>query len=287
MSGRRAASFDALPAPLFFVVGAVSQYLGAALAVALFDRLGPVPVAWLRVAFSGVLLTAWRRPRPWQWSRSRAVAVALFGVALAAMNLCFYLAVERLPLGSAVAVEFTGPVAVAAYGARSRRGFAAVGLAAAGVLALADVRWQASAAGLGFALGAAALWAAYIVAGRRVAVSGNGLDGLAVSLLVGGLAVAPFGLVGLARAPAVDAAVIGGCALVGLASNVIPYGLDQVVLPRLRPSEFALLLALLPATAAVVGAVALGQLPRPLEALGIAAVCCAVLVGGRPAPAPG
>jgi inner membrane transporter RhtA len=290
-----------VPAPLFFIVGAISQYLGAALAVDLFSRLPPSAVAWLRVGFSGGVLWLWRlqrrhrrgaaprraagRRRPtgtsstgWSsWGRAERRAVVIFGAALAGMNLCFYLAVERLPLGTAVAIEFTGPIAVAAFGTRSARNVAGLGLASAGVLLLADVQWEASAAGVIAALAAAALWAVYIVVGSRVAGSVTGSDGLAWALLVGTVVISPFGVAGLvAGSPTL--AVVAACAVVGILSNVVPYSLDQLVLPRLSPSQFALLLSLLPATAAVVGAVLLGQHPTPPEVVGIALVIGAVLV---------
>lgn len=271
---------DAVPAPLFFVAGAVSQYIGAALAVALFERASPLLVAWLRVVSSGALLWLWRRPRWSAWSPAQRWAVAAFGVALASMNLCFYLAADRLPLGNAVAIEFTGPIAVAALGIRSVRNLAALGLAVAGVGLLADVGGRSSGFGVLMALSAAALWAAYIVLGRRVAGAVKGLDGLTWSSLIGALAIAPFGLAGVARS-ALSAGVLAGCVLVGLLSSVIPYGLDQVVLRRLSAGQFALLLALLPATAALVGAVVLRQVPRPAEAVGIGSVIVAVMVSQR------
>jgi inner membrane transporter RhtA len=309
---------DRFPAPLFFVVGGISQYLGAALAVDLFDRLPPSAVAWLRVAFSALVLWLWRArtsirrrrhvtanrrriavtcaenappdgtsSRPsgpssgWgSWPADVRRAVVVFGTALAGMNLCFYLAVARLPLGTAVAIEFSGPIVVAALGVRRLRSVVALALAVGGVLLLADVQWQASPLGVLAALGAATLWAVYILVGRRVALSVSGLDGLTWSLLVGALAISPFGVVGLATGRP-NAAVVVGCALVGVLSNVVPYSLDQLVLPRLRPSQFALLLSLLPATATLVGALLLGQRPVPAEFVGIAAVVAAVVVGSR------
>lgn len=280
MSARVSPRLDAVPAPLFFVAGAISQYVGAALAVVLFERISPVTVAWLRVASSGVVLWAWRRPRWRDWSPAQQREVAAFGVALALMNLCFYLAVDRLPLGTAVAIEFSGPIAVAVVGLRSIRNLVALSLAVVGVVLLADVRGRASPAGVALALGAATLWAAYIVLGRRVAGAVRGLDGLAWSSVLGAVAIAPLGLAGLHRGQP-SPSIVAGCVLVGLLSSVVPYGLDQVVLRRLSAGQFALLLALLPATAAVVGAVGLRQVPRPLEAVGIGAVIAAVVSSQR------
>jgi inner membrane transporter RhtA len=280
VSARVTPRLDALPAPFFFVAGAVSQYLGAALAVVLFDRVSPAEVAWLRVASSGVVLWAWRRPRWRAWSPPQQRAVAAFGVALALMNLCFYLAVDRLPLGTAVAIEFAGPIAVAVVGLRTMRNLAALALAVAGVLLLADVRGRASPLGVALALAAAVLWAAYIVLGRRVAEAVRGLDGLTWSSLLGAVAISPLGLAG-APGSELSLAVVAGCVLVGILSSVVPYGLDQVVLRRLSTGQFALLLALLPATATLVGAAVLGQVPRPLEAVGIGSVVAAVVLSQR------
>lgn len=273
---------DRVPASLFFVAGALSQYGGAALAVVLFPHLGPLAVAWLRVATAGVVLWLVRgRPRLGAWAPRRRGAVAAFGVTLAAMNLAFYLAVERLPLGNAVAIEFLGPIAVATWGARRARNVVALLLAVGGVALLAELQWSASPAGVLFALASAALWAGYILLGARVArgASGtaDGLDGLAWALLIGAAAITPAGVAGLALGEPTAARLLGSAA-VGLLSNLVPYGLDQVVLARLGPGEFALLLALLPATAAGVGALALGQWPAPAELAGIALVVAAVAV---------
>ena len=262
-------------------------------------------MAWLRVASSAALLRLGLRLWPgrravrrsvrqsarsavtastWSgWDRDLRRAVVVFGAALAGMNLCFYLAIERLPLGTAVAIEFSGPIVVAALWARSRRNLVAVGLAAVGVLLLADVQWEASAAGVVAALGAAALWAVYILAGGRVAGRVDGLEGLSWALLIGTLVIGPFGVAGLAAGdPSLPVvAVVAGCVLVGLLSNVVPYSLDQAVLPRLAPGQFALLLSLLPVTATVLGALLLGQRPGGAELVGIGLVVAALLARAR------
>jgi inner membrane transporter RhtA len=269
-----------VPAPALFVGGAVSQYAGAAIAVRSFDAVGAVGAAALRGIGAAVVLCAWRRP----W-RSAAVAgarglVLAFGLALTAMNTCFYLAAERLPLGTAVAIEFLGPVVVAAAGTRRRRDLAALALALGGVALLADVRWAGSPAGVGFALLAAALWAAYIVLGHAVAGTGAGVDGLAAGSALGALALLPIGAPAIAPAldrPGVLAAGLG----VGVLSSVVPYALDQVVLARMGRSAFALLLSLLPATATAVGLVALGQVPTLGEAIGIGLVVLGVAARSR------
>jgi inner membrane transporter RhtA len=258
------------------MAGAVSQYIGSSFAVKLFAHVPAAGVAWLRVLSAAVALAAWRRPWRTAWTAQRARLVVAFGVTLAVMNLTFYLAIARLPLGTAVAIEFSGPIAVAALGSRTRRDLTALALAVAGVLLLADVHFEGSPGGVAFALAAGLLWALYIVLGHRVAAD-RGIrpqDGLAAGMAVGAVALAP-ALVGPASPAFGDPALLAACVAVGLASSVVPYGLEQLAMRRLPRARFALLLSLLPATAAVVGAIILGQVPTAVEACGIALVVVA------------
>lgn len=263
-----------VPAPLLFVLGGTSLYLGAALAVLLFDQLSPAVVAWLRMLVAALVLLLWRHPDRAAWRGRRVVLAGCFGLATGLMNVAFYEAIARLPLGTAVAVEFCGPVAVAALGFRSRRDVAALLLAATGVVLIADVQLAGSPAGFGLALLAAALWAAYILLGKRVASGGRGLDDMTVGFTVAAVLLCPLALgTGPVWGSPTLLALAAG---VGVLSTVLPYALDQVVLRRVGQARFALLLALLPATAAVIGLLVLGQVPRLLEAVGIVAVIAAV-----------
>ena len=278
-----------MPAPLLFVLSGLTQYAGAALAVGLFATVAAPTVAWLRILVAAVVLVAWRRPWRTRWTRRDLGTVLLFGVVLAAMNVTFYVAIDHLPLGTAVAIEFAGPVAVAALTGRGWRERVAIGVAALGVVLLAGVSLDAgpdARTGLVAALLAAAFWAAYILLGRRVATGASGgVTGLAVAMTVGALVFAPFLAAGAAPVlddPALAAAVVG----VGVLSSVIPYAIEQVVLRRVRPATFAVLLALLPATAAVVGAVALHQVPHGLEVVGLALVSGAIALTARASDAP-
>lgn len=282
-------SARAIPAwsvPLFFVVGAVSQYVGAAIGVWLFATTEPGTVAWLRAVGAAVVLLAWRRPWRARWTRRSVGAAAAFGVVTLAMNIAFYEAIARIPLGTAVAIEFTGPIAVAVFGSRRRLDYVAAALVGAGVCLLAGVQSDVDAVGVAFALLAAALWAGYIVLGKRVADAGAGLDSLAVGMAVAAVVSAPMLI---AMQAAVDVSVLADPrtwlwgAGIGLLSSAIPYALDQPVLATIGRARFALLLALLPATAAVVGAIALAQRPTAAEAAGIAAVMAALLVSARAA----
>jgi inner membrane transporter RhtA len=277
-----------VPAPVLFVVGAVSMYVGAALAVALFARLSPTAVAVLRLLGAAVVLLAWRRPPRSAWRGARFWRAAAFGLATALMNVAFYEAIARLPLGTAVAIEFCGPVAVAAVASRRPRDVAAVLFAAVGVLLIADVRWSGSPSGVLWALGAATMWAAYIVLGKRVASGGNGLDDMTVGFVVAAVVLSPLLFAGGtgALAALADPVVLVLAVGVGMLSSVVPYVLDQVVLRRLGQARFAVLLALLPATATVVGLIGLAQVPTAVEFLGIAAVVAAVALRSRDGDAP-
>ena len=273
--------------PIVFVVGAVSQYIGAAVAVFLFETTEPATVAWLRAAAAAVALLAWRRPWRRAWSRRNAVVALVFGLVTIGMNIAIYEAIARIPLGTAVAIEFLGPTAVAALGSRRPRDLAAVGLASAGVLLLAGVEFDANLTGVLFALVSAAMWAGYILVGKRVADTGDGLDSLAVGMSLAALVLAPVILV---PQVAIDASVfldsrtwlLGLC--IGLLSTAIPYALDQLVLVQIGSATFALLLALLPVTATLIGVTMLRQVPTIQEIIGIALVVVALLLSARDTP---
>ncbi|WP_197519979.1 EamA family transporter [Pseudonocardia sp. HH130630-07] len=274
------------------------MYVGAALAVGLFDRVAPAAVAELRLIGAVLVLLAWHRPGRAAWRGVRLARAALFGLATALMNVAYYEAIARLPLGTTVAIEFVGPVLVAAVASRRFRDFGAVGLAALGVLLIADVRWAGSPEGVLWALGAAAMWAAYVLLGKRVASAGSGIDDLATGFTVAAVVLLPLLLLGGPDAPAAfalanlaplaDPGVIALSVGLGVLSSVVPYVLDQVVLRRVGQARFAVLLALLPATATIVGLVLLAQLPGALEAVGILLVVAAVALrskdGDEPVP---
>lgn len=282
---------DLVPAPVLFLTSGFTQYFGAAIAVGLFTVMPAITVAWLRILVSAVVLLAWRRPWRQPWTRAELIASAVFGVVLAAMNVTFYLAVDHLPLGTAVAIEFLGPVTVAAITGRSWRERVGIGLAAIGVLLLAGVTvsadgWTSSVViGLVAIAGSAVAWAGYIVLGRRIASTRSGIDSLAVGMTSGAIVFAPLCI--WQAGP-----VLGhhAWAVVGIAvfSSVIPYAMEQVVLKKVSAARFAILLALLPVTAAITGAIALNQLPHLTEVVGMLLVSGAIAVsasGRRPGPA--
>ncbi|MBN39336.1 MAG: EamA family transporter [Acidimicrobiaceae bacterium] len=271
---------DSASPEVLFIVAAVSQYLGAALAFSIFDDLGTTTVATLRVLGAALILIllrrSWRRPLKdldMFWTAS-------FGIVLAGMNLCFYLAIDNLPLGNAVAIEFLGPIAVAAVGHRSARNLVALIMASLGVLLLAQVTSEGTLTGVLFALAAGALWAFYIVLGSKVARTGAHLDGLGIGMLIGGLVIFPSSLHTIDRA--FDSPLLMLVALsTGVLGNVIPYGIDQLVFRRISKTRFAFLQSLLPATAACVGILALRQKTSIGELVGIGLIIFAIGLRGK------
>ena len=259
------------------MVGAVSQYLGAAVAVHLFDEMAPAGVALVRVLGAAVMIIVLRRSWQRRWKASDLAWASAFGVALAAMNLSIYLAIDELPLGNALAIEFTGPILVAAVGTRTMRSGAALLLAAGGVVVLAGVEADGTMRGVGFALLAGMFWAGYIVLGHRVARGPAAVDGLGLGMLAGAAAISGFGATEVGSA--LDSPLVLLLALAtGLLSNVIPYWIDQLVMKHITQHRFALLQALLPATAVLVGLAVLIQVPSGRELFGIALVIAAILL---------
>ena len=275
---------DRIPPHAFFLTSALFHYLGPSFAVLLFARIAPLGVAWLRIGTAAIAFCLWRQP--WRYvgrlSPHDRIVVAGLGVVLAAMNSIFYLAIARLPLGTVGAIEFLGPIGLAAWGLRSRRNVAALALAVAGVFVLTDVRFAADAIGYVFAFANCALFVVYILLGYRIAArDGGGIDRLGAAMAVAMVAALPIGITDALPAlldPWLLAAAIG----VGVSSSVIPYVCDQLAMARLPRATFALMLSLLPATAAAVGAVVLRQIPTPAELLGIGLVAIGVALH-RPA----
>jgi inner membrane transporter RhtA len=267
---------DRVPPHLWFVVSAVFHYLGPAFAVLLFVRVDALGVAWLRIASAALIFAIWRRPwRIWpRIDRRTKVLIVAWGTVLAVMNSCFYLAIDRLPLGTVAAIEFLPVIVLAAVATRTLRNGAALVLAVGGVYLLTDVRLVAEPWGVGLAAVNAALFALYIVLGHRIAQAverSTALDALALAMLVAAAVALPIGVTDAAPA-FTDAATLAAGIGVGISSSVIPYVCDQLAMARLPRATYALMISLLPATATVIGIVVLTQVPSPLEAVGVAFV---------------
>jgi inner membrane transporter RhtA len=274
-----------MPPQAYFLISAVFHYLGPAFAVLLFQHIDVLGVAWLRIASAAVVFAAWRRP--WRLLRRPDPALLALGVVLAAMNVCFYLAIALLPLSSVGAIEFLGTIVLAAAGARTVRNLVALVLAVAGVYMLTDVRLAGEPLGFVFAFANCGLFMLYVVLGHRIAQNGGntGVDRLGAAMLVAAVVATPVGLTSAVDALA-SPLLIGAGIGVGVCSSVIPYVCDQMAMARLPRATFALLLAFLPATATVIGIVVLRQVPTLLELGGIVLIVLGVVVHQEPAAVP-
>lgn len=268
-----------VPPEAFFICSAIFHYLGPAFAVLLFARVNVLGVAWLRIASAAVIFALWKRP--WRLfaelgAAEKRIVVAL-GFVLAAMNVCFYFAINRLPLATVGTIEFLGPIALAASGVRTMRNLAALLLACGGVFLLTSVRISGEPIGYIFAFANCALFVLYILLGHRIAASGGrgGVERLAMAMLIASIVITPIGLRS-ASAALLDPMLLLAGAGVGVCSSVIPYICDQFAMARLSKATFALMLSLLPATACLVGLIVLRQVPSLYELTGVGAVIAGV-----------
>lgn len=274
-----------VPPQAWFLISAVFHYLGPALAVLLFPAVGVLGVAWFRIAAAALVFAP--IARPWRLfvaadRRERWLLLAM-GTTLALMNCSFYLAIARLPLSLVATIEFVGVIGLALYGMRTQRNRVALSIAVAGVFVLIYIRWSSDPAGLAWAFANGALFVLYVVLGHRIARTGNGIERLGAAMAIALVAVFPIGIVQAMRAFAHPTLVLAGVG-VGICSSVIPYVCDQLAMARLPRASFALMLTLLPASATVIAAIVLGQIPTPREMTGIAMVMAAMALH-RPAEA--
>ena len=268
-----------IPPRAYFVGSAIFHYLGPSFAVLLFARVEPLGVAWLRIATAAAVFAVWRRP--WRslrrLDRRGWLLIGGLGVVFAAMNACFYIAIDRLPLAMVAAIEFLGPVGLALLGARVPRNLVAVAAAAGGVYLLTHVRLAGEPVGVAFAFANAVLFTAYIVLAHRLSRRPGlgGVPGLGAAMLLAFVFVFPVGL-GEAAPALTDPIALAAGVGVGLSSSVIPYVFDQLAMARLPRATYALFVALLPATATAIGVVVLHQLPSAVDLAGIALVMLGV-----------
>lgn len=281
------ARLDAAPPWALVLTAVMSVQFGAGVARLLFDDLGATGTLLLRLGFSAALLTAIVRPRVWLWSARAWGAVVALGVALAAMNLSFYLALRDIPQGVAVTVEFTGPLLLAL--AQTRRlvdaGWAAAAMTGVALLGLdtTDAGARLSLLGLGLAFLAGLFWAGYILASARVGQELSGLQGLSVALVVALVLIVPVGWRAAPTALADPRLLLGGL-VVALMSSLIAYGLELSALRRMATRVFGILMSLGPAAAALSGWLVLGQRldGRQLVALAlVSAASVGVTLTGR------
>jgi inner membrane transporter RhtA len=269
------------------VLGAIASIqFGAALAATLFSKLGPGGAVLLRLLSATIVLLAVWRPRIRGRSRSDLVLAGVFGLILGGMNLSFYEALDRIPLGIAVTIEFIGPLAVAVGGSRRRLDLLWVGLAVLGILALTH-GGSHGLDGLGIALAATAgcLWGAYILVNARLGRAFEGAEGLALAMCVSTLVVAPLGIADGGHHLLQPRLIVLGAA-VGILSSAIPYSFEVEALRRIATAVFGVLMSLEPAIAALAGLIVLGQGLGWRAVVGIALVVAASIGAARRAREP-
>ncbi len=277
---------EVVPPHTWFGVSAVFHYLGPSFAVLLFPAVGVLGVAWFRIASAALIFAPFTKP--WRVIREADSGTRLLllglGACLAVMNTTFYLALDRLPMSLVAAMEFVGTIGVALYGLRTGRNVIALLLAVIGVFILVDVKWVTDPLGLFWSTLNAVLFVGYIVLGHKAAEGGasGGVERLGAGMAIAFLFLMPIGFLEAARAFGVIELVLAGIG-VGICSSVIPYVCDQLAMSRLPRESFALLLALLPATATIIAAIVLAQIPTLTDLIGIALVMGGIAIH-RPAP---
>jgi inner membrane transporter RhtA len=273
--GHPGPALSRIPSPVL-VLGAIgSVQFGAAIATTLFDEVGPAGAVLLRLVTATVVLLAIWRPRVRGRTRRELLLATLFGLILAAMNVSFYEAIHRIPLGIAVTIEFVGPLAVAVAGSRRPRDLLWVGLAVLGILALTHGdSSQLDALGIAFALLAGCCWGLYILVNARVGRAFEGASGLALAMVVASLVVLPLGVAQAgSHLLAVHSLAVG--AAVGILSSAVPYTFEVEALRRITAAVFGVLMSLEPGVAALAGFLVLGQNLSIRALVGIALVVMA------------
>jgi inner membrane transporter RhtA len=249
-----------------------SVQLGAAVAKSLFDSLGPGGTVFLRIAFAALVLLLLVRPKLGGHDRAGFLVAGLFGLALAGMNFSIYLAIDRIPLGVAVTLEFVGPLGVAVAGSRRVLDLLWVVLATAGILLLAPLGlfggMDLDPVGVAFALLAGCLWASYILLSARTGSAFPGGTGLVIALCVGTFVLFPFGIAGAVHA-LLDPRLLLAAFGVAMLSSAIPFSLELEALRKIPARVFGVLMSLEPAVAALAGLIVLGE---RLEMRAVAAV---------------
>ncbi len=274
-------TFAQVPPHVWFVCNAAFRYCGPSFAVLLFSHMEVMAVAWFRICGAAVALAVW--VKPWRIAKGRSLTsigwVAAFGLCITLMNIAFYLSIERLPLSLVASIEFLGSILVALIGLRTAPNYIALAVAVTGVFLLTELRWSDDIVGLIFAAMNTWFFIVYIMIGHRIAGMGIGSSGVRIgaAMMFAALFITPAGIAPAASYLKNPLLVLAGFG-VGICSSVIPYVCDQLAMERLPRSSFALLLAIFPATAALIGAVLLGQIPTPRDLLGIGLVMLAITI---------
>lgn len=266
------------------LASALTIQLGAALATTTFKTISPISATGISYAFAALILLVVQPPRRIAaWDRQKWLDALALGISAACASSFFYLSIDRLPLGSAVTIEFLGPLGLAIISGRRRGVFVAAALALVGVALVSGASPDGDAAGVGFALVAGLGWALYMVASRRAGRHGYPGEGLTIALCVTTLVCLPFSAAAVPHLGATS--ILGALVLVGVFGRAMPFRLELAALSRLRPATAGVLFSVEPAIAAIVGAIALGQGMAATQVLGILAVVLAGLLVLREVPA--
>jgi inner membrane transporter RhtA len=267
----------AMPPPALLLISIISIQLGAAAAVNLFPSLGTVATAFLRLAFAAALLLAGTRHTIAWSARRQAGPLLLYGAILGVMNLSFYGAISRIPLGIAVAIEFVGPLGLAAALSRRPRDFAWIGLAVLGIVLLTpEIGSRLDPVGIALAGFTGVCWAAFTVMSQRIGRALPGNSGLAIGMAVAALVVLPVELV-VGGLGGLDLGLLGGALAVAVLSTALPLSLEFEALKRMTARSYGILVTLEPVVAALVGALLLGQAMGVQGLLAVACVTTAAL----------
>jgi len=278
-----------VPAPLLVLAAVVSVQFGGAMAATLIPLVGVFGSVTLRLTIAATVLLVIVRPRLRGRTTADWLVVAAFGAVLAMMNLFFYGALARIPIGVTVTIEFIGPLVLATVLSHRRKDLLAVAGAAVGVVLISGMTstpWaEVNPVGLGLALAAGASWAAYIVFSARTGARFAQLDGLAIAMTIAAALVAPVGVIASGSALWTPDALWRGV-VIAVLSSVLPYSLELIALRRLAAHVFGILLSLEPAVAALAGLIVLGQRLSALQLLGMACVVAAsgLVMGTRTVP---
>jgi inner membrane transporter RhtA len=285
----RTAELDRVPAPALVLAGVTSVQFGAAIAKSLFDDLTPTGLVALRLLFGGLVLGLVFRPRIRNRPAAELRLAVAFGLTLVSMNLCFFQALDRIPLGIAVTLEFVGPLGVALLGSRRAADLLWVALAAVGILLLAPgIGEGLDGVGVAFALAAGVFWGTYITLGVHVGRAYAGPTGLVLAMAVGAAVALPLGVVS-AGSQLLQPELLAAGFAVAILSSALPWSLELEALRRLPTHVFGVLMSLEPAIGALVGFVVLGERigARAVVAVGLVVVASAGAArGARTAPAP-
>lgn len=269
------------PPAILVVFSIGSMQLGAAFAKSLFSEVGPAGMVFMRVGFAAIILFALCRPKWTPHTQFHFKALLSFGIALTLMNLSFYAAIERIPIGIAATLEFLGPLGLAALKSRERLDFLWVFLAFVGVLLLAPIRGEAlDIWGVLFALVAAFCWAMYILLAAQVGQAVPGADGLCWAIVIAAVLLAPIGIASAGSA-FLEPNILGVGFIVAMLSSMIPYSLELIALKSMPVNVFGVLKNLEPMSAAIAGLLVLGEMLTVQSAFAIALVSLAAAGASR------